>query len=67
MKLFVTMYLNEVQHSLTSEDFHELEVNHFTNKVNYRRKLSERERSELNTAIRNFPNKNHTPVGFNKI
>lgn len=51
----------------TSEQYAWQQIEHFTTKTDWCafKKKTPAERSELQTRMRNFPNKNHTPVGFN--
>lgn len=48
-----------------SELFHEVEKLHFATKTDRRVRLSVEERQALKNAMYKFPNKRHTPVGFN--
>jgi hypothetical protein len=51
-----------------AEDAHKIEVAHMTDKVHPQTrfgKMDKKERKELKRRIAIFPNKNHTPVGFN--
>lgn len=52
---------------LTSEHFHREQTAHFADKVNYRARLRPTLKEKIATAqaIARFPNRNHTPIGYN--